>query len=275
MRKLVTIKKYVVGIAMIMLLGGLCMSFGQKFDPAMLPFQAKEKLIYKIYYNLNFVWIPAGEVVFEVKDEGDLYHLEVTGRTYPSYEWFYKVRDKYHSYIDKKTLLPKLYIRDVHQGGYRHYEKVVFDYQNKVMRSYLGKTMATTTLKEIPFTETNLYDLVSVMYFLRTIDMNEFRNSKRIKFNMILDNEKYNLAIQFLEDVQKLSVKDSGNFRAVSCKAEVVAGKVFEEDAEMKIFIGDDENKYPVMIETPIAVGSIKAVLKGVEWPKFRQHSKL
>ena len=93
MRKLVTIKKYVVGIAMIMLLGGLCMSFGQKFDPAMLPFQAKEKLIYKIYYNLNFVWIPAGEVVFEVKDEGDLYHLEVTGRTYPSYEWFYKVRD--------------------------------------------------------------------------------------------------------------------------------------------------------------------------------------
>ena len=58
------------------------------------------------------------------------------------------------------------------------------------MRSYLGKTMATTTLKEIPFTETNLYDLVSVMYFLRTIDMNEFRNSKRIKFNMIKINPK-------------------------------------------------------------------------------------
>ena len=94
--------------------------------------------------------------------------------------------------------------------------KSCFDYQNKSNALLSGKNYGYNDAEEIPFTETNLYDLVSVMYFLRTIDMNEFRNSKRVKFNMILDNEKYNLAIQFLEDVQKLSVKDSGNFRAVS-----------------------------------------------------------
>ena len=27
-------------------------------------FQNGEELVYKIYYNLNFVWIPAGEVTF-------------------------------------------------------------------------------------------------------------------------------------------------------------------------------------------------------------------
>lgn len=70
------------------------------------------------------MWLAAGEIVFEIKEEQEAYHIEVTGKTYASYEWFYKVRDKYHSYIDKKTGLPKLYIRDIHQGDYRHYEKL-------------------------------------------------------------------------------------------------------------------------------------------------------
>jgi len=47
-----------------------------------------------LYYNWNFVWLSAGEVIFEIKDEGDYYHIDVTGRTYASYEWFCKVRDK-------------------------------------------------------------------------------------------------------------------------------------------------------------------------------------
>ena len=60
-------------------------------------FQAGEKIVYKLFYNWNFVWLSAGEVTFEVKDEGEEYHIEVTGVTYSSYEWFYRVRDKYHS----------------------------------------------------------------------------------------------------------------------------------------------------------------------------------
>ena len=104
------------------------------------PFNIGEKIVYKLYYNWNFVWLSAGEVEFEVKDEGDVYHIEVTGKTYSSYEWFYKVRDKYHSYIDKKTLLPKLFIRDIHQGSYIHYEKVIpYSACNRIIILQLSK----------------------------------------------------------------------------------------------------------------------------------------
>ena len=44
-------------------------------------FQAGEKIVYKLFYNWNFVWLSAGEVTFEVKDEGEEYHIEVTGVT--------------------------------------------------------------------------------------------------------------------------------------------------------------------------------------------------
>ncbi|MCB0576838.1 MAG: DUF3108 domain-containing protein, partial [Saprospiraceae bacterium] len=64
-------------------------------------FQNGEQITYKIYYNLNFVWIPAGEVVFKIFDEGSQYHYQAIGTTYSSYEWFFTVRDEYNSWVDK------------------------------------------------------------------------------------------------------------------------------------------------------------------------------
>ena len=55
-----------------------------------IPFSAGEELTYKLYYNLNFIWIAAGEVKFKVEDQGDRYKLSATGRTYSSYNWFLK-----------------------------------------------------------------------------------------------------------------------------------------------------------------------------------------
>ena len=237
------------------------------------PFNSGEKITYKLYYNWNFVWLSAGEVAFEVKDEGDVYHIEVTGKTYSSYEWFYKVRDKYHSYIDKKTLLPKLYIRDIHQGSYVHYEKVVFDYPNNKMISSIGKSMSQTTTKEIPLT-TDVYDLVSSMYFLRQTNLDILKINKTVNFNMILDNEIYNLGMSYLKEEPKCSVKESGKYSALLCNAEVISGSVFKDGAKMKINIGYDENKLPLIIESPLTVGSVKALLMSYENLKFPLNSK-
>ncbi len=237
------------------------------------PFNSGEKITYKLYYNWNFVWLSAGEVAFEVKDEGDVYHIEVTGKTYSSYEWFYKVRDKYHSYIDKKTLLPKLYIRDIHQGSYVHYEKVVFDYPNNKMISSIGKSMSQTTTKEIPLT-TDVYDLVSSMYFLRQTNLDILKINKTVNFNMILDNEIYNLGMSYLKEEPKCSVKENGKYSALLCNAEVISGSVFKDGAKMKINIGYDENKLPLIIESPLTVGSVKALLMSYENLKFPLNSK-
>ena len=78
-------------------------------------FQHGEQLTYKIYYNLNFIWVPAGEVTFRVLDEGTQYHYQAKGTTYDSYEWFFTVNDEYDSWADKNTLLPNYSERSVLQ----------------------------------------------------------------------------------------------------------------------------------------------------------------
>ncbi|MBK9271134.1 MAG: DUF3108 domain-containing protein [Saprospiraceae bacterium] len=245
--------------------------FANDREPAFIP---GEKINYKLYYNWNFVWLSAGEVVFEVKDEGDLYHIEVTGRTYSSYEWFYKVRDKYHTYIDKKTLLPKLYIRDVHQGSYVHYEKVEYDYIRKVMISYTGRSMKEAKPKEIPM-EGDCFDMVTTLYHLRNHQLDEFKKSKRIDFNMILDNRIYNLGIKLEKERPKFHIKEKGHFNVLECKGSVVEGQVFKENTQLKVYVGDDHNKLPLMIESPLSVGSVKAILQSEENLKHPFHCKI
>jgi hypothetical protein len=87
-------------------------------------FQNGEKLTYKIFYNWNFVWLSAGEVTFKVFDEDKQWHYQAYGKTYPSYEWFFKVQDQYDSWVNKGTLLPNYSERSVNEGNYHIFEKI-------------------------------------------------------------------------------------------------------------------------------------------------------
>lgn len=243
-------------------------------SPAEISFGNGEKLVYKIFYNWNFVWLSAGEVHFEIKEEDNLYHIEVTGKTYPSYEWFYKVRDKYHSYIDKQTGLPKLYIRDIQQGTYRRYEKIVFDYERRIAYSYTGRTMAELKLTEIPL-DKPYYDMVSCMYYLRSQNLPQFSKLKKTSFHLLLDDEKYELGLKFKDYENALKIKDSGTYKTYHAVADVVSGHVFDEDAKIKLYVGDDRNSLPVLIESPLVVGSVKAILSSYSNLKHPFDSKL
>ena len=236
------------------------------------PFIVGEKIVYKVFYNWNFIWLSAGEVVFEIKDEGEVYHVEVSGRTYASYEWFYKVRDKFHTYIDKQTLLPRLYIRDIQEGSYSHYEKIVFDYQSRVVHSHVGKSIGKTKLTVLPLQE-EMHDLISTLYHLRTIDLKDLKSKVKIPFKMILDGEIYNLNIH-CEKEEKLTVKESGTYQVLHCLTQVIAGNMFRKNTTLKVNVGDDNNKIPVLIESPLSVGTVKAILKSYEKLKYPFTSK-
>lgn len=231
-------------------------------------FTSGEKLVYKVYYNWNFVWLPAGEIILEVKDEQDFYHIEVTGKTFSSYEWFYKVRDKYHSYIDKKTGLPRLYIRDVQQGDYRHYEKIVFDYTNRKATSYTGRSINELKSTELHL-EKDYYDMISSMYFLRNMNVDKFKKQGLAGFNIILDDAKYELSLRYKEDEEQFKIKDSGTFKVFHAVADVISGNVFQSGVQMNFWITSDSNNLPIQLESPLIVGSVKCILTSYSNLKF------
>ena len=231
-------------------------------------FLAGEEIVYKLYYNWNFVWLSAGEVVFRVKDLGSQYHITATGRTYPSYEWFYKVRDNYESYIDKKTLLPTMHIKDIQEGGYSRYDRTVFKQQERKAISLRGKDKASAEEKIIPL-DGCMHDLISIVYYCRNLNFNQFRPGQKMPIKIFMDREIYPLKVKYLGKEENLKVKGMGRYNTHSFSPQLIAGEVFKEGDEMTVWVSDDRNRIPVLIESPVSVGSVKVVLKSYKGLKY------
>lgn len=219
-----------------------------------------EEFVFKIYYNWNFVWLSAGEVVFKVKEKKDFYHLSAVGSTYRNYEWFFKVRDRYEAYVDKETLLPITSIRDIEEGKYRLYDSITFDRNQQIARSIRGRTKEDAKLTEYPI-ESCMHDILSIVYFSRNLDFKNMEEGEKFPIKIFVDKETWPLQVVYKGEDKKKKVKGMGKFNTIRFSPEVIAGNVFDENTEMNVWVSDDQNRLPLLIESPVSVGSIKAVL--------------
>lgn len=224
-------------------------------------FRDGERITYKLYYNWNFVWLSAGEVTFSVNELEDQYHLRAVGKTYRSYEWFFKVRDYYDSYVNKSTLLPEVSIRDIEEGKYRLYDRVTFNQEAGMAYSLRGKSKATAEMSNYQI-ENCMHDVLSMVYYLRNLDISEYQEGDVIPLKIFMDKETWPLRMHYEGQEKGVKVKGMGRFNTIRVQPEVIAGDIFDEDTEMNIWVTDDANRLPVLIESPLSVGSVKAVLK-------------
>ena len=231
-------------------------------------FQHGEELTYKVYYNLNFVWVPAGEVVFRVNEVEEQFHYSVKGSTYSSYEWFFKVRDYYDTYVEKGSLLPALSIRDVKEGGYTLYDKVSFDQKKNTAFSTRGRAKDNIKENKEYKVDPCMHDILSLIYYTRNLDFGKMYSGQKVPVKIFIDKEVWPLNMTYRGKVAEKSIKGLGKFNTIEFSPQVIEGEYFKEGTEMKIWATDDKNRVPLMIESPVAVGSVKVVLKS--WKGLR-----
>jgi hypothetical protein len=220
-------------------------------------FQIGEKVTYKVVYNWNSLWLSAGEVSFTVSEaqinQEKVYHFIGKGSTYRSYDWFYKVRDTYESYVDKETLKPLKFVRDVYEGGYTIYNNVTFRHEEK-------KAISTNGTFSVPDC---VQDVLSAIYYARNIDFSKYKLNDTIPVTIFLDDEVYPLYIRYLG--KETIVTKSGKFNTIKFRPLLIEGTMFKGGEKMTVWVTDDKNKIPVLVESPIVVGSIKATLHSYE----------
>lgn len=214
---------------------------------------AGETLVYKIYYTLAGAYVGAGEATFKnelaVYDGKPCYHLSGEGHTYSSYDWFFKVRDLYESYVDTATLLPMQFKRKVEEGSNRIFNSVVFN------RTYQRAT-STNGVFKIPDC---IQDVLSSIYYARNIDFSSFKVNDRHHFNIFLDDTVEPVYVEYLGKF-KLKTK-YGTYNTIKFRPKLLAGTIFKGGNEMVVYVTDDDKKIPVYVETPIIVGKIKVFL--------------
>lgn len=218
-------------------------------------FQEGEQLYFKVWYNAARLWIGAGEATCSVSktmlNDHPAYHIVGEGRTLKSYEWFYKVRDRYESWVDIPTMLPMKFVRNVNEGGFRIYNNVVFN-QN------IGQAVSTNGIFRVPKC---IQDVISSIYFARNIRFSDYKPGDKIPFSMFLDDEVYHLYIRYLGK-ERIETR-YGSFDAIKLAPMLIQGTIFQGGEKMLVWVSDDENHLPLRVDSPIQIGSVKVDLMG------------
>ncbi|HKG67924.1 MAG TPA: DUF3108 domain-containing protein [Segetibacter sp.] len=224
-------------------------------------FHAGENLSLIVFYNALGLYINAGTANITVNSERlfnkPVFHIVGTGSTNSKYDWIFKVRDRYETYIDTATLKPYKFIRNVNEGGYRKYENITFN-----------QTANTAITTQGVFKVPNcINDVVGAVYYARNIDFDKYKPGDRIPFFMFLDNEVYNMYIRY-EGKQTVKTR-YGKFRAIKFKPLLLKGTIFEGGEKMTVYVSDDANKIPLRIESPLLVGSVKVDMMSYDNLRF------
>ena len=131
-------------------------------------FKTGESITLKVFYNAAGMYIGAGEATFTTNIERyngkTAYHCVGEGKSYPFFDNFFKVRDRYESYIDTTTMLPMKFIRNVDEGGYKIYNNVSFNHT-------AGTAVSTNGVFKTP---NCIQDVVSAIYYARNINFDKF-----------------------------------------------------------------------------------------------------
>lgn len=215
-------------------------------------FTVNEALEYRVHYGLINAGIARLEILPDVKEFNGrkVYHAVGTGRTTGMFDWFFKVRDRYESYIDTQALVPLQFIRRVNEGGYIINQDVTFDHRE-------NKATSQKATIEVP---DNIQDLVSAYYFARNLNFDTAKTGTIYPLITYLDDEVINLNLKFIGK-EKVSVT-AGTFNCLKFRPVILQGRVFKEEDDLTIWISDDKNKVVVRAEAEILVGSVKMDLK-------------
>jgi Protein of unknown function (DUF3108) len=214
-----------------------------------------ELVTMKVYYTTLGMYIAAGEASFSVgleKFNGrPAYHCVGVGKSYSFLDNFFKVRDRYETYIDTATMLPLKFIRDVNEGGHKIYNNVTFNHP-------AATAVSTNGVFKIP---NCIQDVLSAIYYARNVNFDKYKVNDKIPFDMFLDDEVNHLYLRYMG---KETVKTRyGEFRSIKFRPLLVKGTIFEGGEKMNVWVSDDPNHLVLRIESPILVGNIKVDMMG------------
>ena len=219
-------------------------------------FKAGEKLTYRMHYGI----IDAGEAVLEVKKTDkqvkgrNLLHVVGTGRTLGAFNWVFKVKDRYESYIDCEGVFPWMFIRRVNEGGFKISQDYIFKQDSQKVKTQDRKEY------EVPL---GVQDMLSSFYYARTLDYKNAKVNQEYAMDMFIDNEVFPFKIKYL-GTETIKTR-RGKFDCIKLRPIMMKGRVWEDEESMTIWVTNDNNKVPILLETKISVGAVKATLTNWE----------
>jgi hypothetical protein len=212
------------------------------------PFGAGEKFVYSVQYGI----INAGEASLEVRniayiDSIPCYHIVSDARSNRVFSRFFKVRDRFESFMDTLDLVSLYYEKHLREGKYRKDEEVKFD-QKAHKAIYKDRAVPIP-----PRTQ----DVLAALYYVRTLPL-EIGQSFAVANHT--NGKNYPLVIKVLRREQV--TVEAGTFDCIVVEPILRSEGLFKHEGRLTVWLSDDKYRIPVLMQSKVVVGAISAVLK-------------
>jgi len=208
-------------------------------------------------YRIHYEFINAGYATYLVSKKDNEISVTVQGRSNSVVDLFFKIRDRYESKINVKSLLPSYFKRDVLEGEDKINQEYFFNHKNNTVETQKGEYKMNEKSQ----------DMLSSFLFGRTLTSSFLKRKSPFFINIFIDEENYNMDVRYL-GTEVLNTK-IGRVRCIKLKPKVQVGRVFSNPDDLTIWVSDDKNHILIKIEMNILVGSIKADIETVKNIKF------
>lgn len=230
------------------------------------PYRHGESLRYVVNYKWGAVDTDVGEAVTNLSYSDGMFHSVITGKTFKFYDMIFRVREHFESKFHEDPTMPHWFYRDTQEGKYRMRNTFHFNNENHTIDARIQKyerTPKDTVLQGSAHT----FDIPSLFYKVRRIDFDSVAIGVKQPISFVIDDDVYNFYFILVgREVKK--IKGMGTFNTLKVAVKLVAGSVFTGKDDMFVWVTDDENKVPLLFESPIIVGRVQGRL--VEYRNLR-----
>lgn len=212
----------------------------------------------KLTFNVNYGFVTAGIATFHIPrirriSGRDAYHVTFEVNTVPSFDWIFKVRDRYETFLDVEGLFPWRFEQHVREGKYSRDFSAFFDQRR-------GKAKTSEGVYDIP---KYVNDIVSAFFLARTFDYSNMKPDDKFHLQNFYKDRVYDLDVKY-HGKETVTVP-AGKFDCIVIEPLVQEGGLFKSEGSILIWLTDDILKVPVKVKTKVIIGAIDGELTAFE----------
>jgi len=228
-------------------------------------FSSGEKISYDLYFNYGIINARAGKGSLSVTEANyrgvNAYKTVMTLNTSGLAGNIYSVNDTLTSFVDK-DLRPLLFTKEAAEGKDYSVERQAFSYQNnqitiRAVRTWNGEERFDETVT----TDRCTYDYLSVLSYVRNIDYTGMKPGDSHFIQFISGRRPVQMYVNYLGK-STVKANNGKRYEVINISMTIRDDAFTDQKEALKASITNDQNRIPVVIDTHLKMGVVRAVLK-------------
>lgn len=230
-------------------------------------FASGEEIKYDLYFNFGIVNARAGSGSLTVSDANyrgvNAYKTVMMLNTSGLAGALYTVQDTLTSYVDL-DLRPLLFTKEALEGKDYSVERQSYTYRDnsidiRTIRYWNGEE----SFDEVMTTEECTYDYLSVLSYVRNFDFSGMSPGDRQYIRFISGKRAVNMYVNY-HGIAQVKANDGKNYEVINITLTIHDDAFTNQKDALKASLTNDLNRIPVVIDTNLKIGSVKAMLRSV-----------